>query len=260
MVLNGARILVTRPEHQAENLSRLIEEQGGVAVRFPTLEIVAKDVTNDIKNTLTNLNQYQWIIFISVNAVNFALQANNGKIAEFISATCRLTVKFAAVGQATAQAMKRAGLPVDLMPTDDFSSEALLAMPELHQLEGRHCLIIRGEGGREQLADTLQSRGAKVTYLEVYKRIMPRIDSSLIDSMLQQHCLDVITVTSVEALQNLNLILGNKIKQLSLIPLVVISDRIRHIAADLGFNRIAVTDKPSDAAILETVITCVTGE
>jgi len=47
---------------------------------------------------------------------------------------------------------------------------------------------------------------------------------------------------------------------LSLIPLVVVSDRIRYIAADMGFNRITVTDSPIDTAILETVITCVTGE
>jgi uroporphyrinogen-III synthase len=68
-------------------------------------------------------------------------------------------------------------------------------------------------------------------------------------------------VTSAEALQNLCLMLDNKNnKLLSLIPLVVVSDRIRCIAADMGFNRIAVTDSPTDTAILETVITCVTGE
>jgi uroporphyrinogen-III synthase len=81
--------------------------------------------------------------------------------------------------------------------------------------------------------------------------------------LLAQHRLDVITVTSAEALQNLSLMLGeknNNNKLLSLIPLVVVSDRIRCIAADMGFNRITVTDSPIDTAILETVITSVTGE
>lgn len=252
-VLNGRRVLVTRPEHQAENLSRLIEERGGIAVRFPTLAIVSRD-DDKIKSTLVNLDDFQWIIFISANAVNFALKTNGGKIGRTES------VRFAAVGQATAQAMKMAGLPVDLMPENGCNSEALLAMPQLQQIEGQNFLIIRGEGGREQLATTLRSRGAEVNYLEVYKRIIPRIDSSPVVELLAQHRLDVITVTSAEALQNLSLMLGENNKLLLLIPLVVVSDRIRCIAADMGFNRITVTDSPIDTAILETVITCATGE
>lgn len=255
MPLNGAHILVTRPEHQADNLSRLIEQQGGVAVRFPTLEIVAREDTGDIKNTLANPDKFQWIIFISANAVNFALKANDGKIPGTKS------VRFAAVGQATAEAMKLAGLPVDLVPVNGYNSEALLAMPELQQVAGQHCLIVRGEGGREQLATTLRNRGAKVDYLEVYKRVIPGIDNAPVVELLAQHALDVITVTSAEALQNLNVMLGEQNnKLLPLIPLVVVSDRIRRQAFDMGFNRIAVTDSPIDTAILETVITCVTGE
>jgi len=255
-VLSGVRVLVTRPKHQAENLNRLIEEQGGIAVRFPTLDIVPRD-DDAIKLSLTNLDRFQWVVFISVNAVNFALKANSGKIGYTES------VRFAAVGKSTAQAMKMAGLPVDLMPESGYNSEALLAMPQLQQVEGQNFLIVRGEGGREQLATTLRSRGAAVNYLEVYKRIIPRIDSSPVMELLAQHRLDVITVTSAEALQNLSLMLGeknNNNKLLSLIPLVVVSDRIRCIAADMGFNRITVTDSPIDTAILETVITCVTGE
>ena len=73
--------------------------------------------------------------------------------------------------------------------------------------------------------------------------------------------MDVITVTSVNALQNLLIMLNEQYhQQLFWIPLVVISDRIRHIAADIGFKRIAVTNSPSDVAILETVKMCVTGE
>lgn len=252
--MNGACVLVTRPEHQAENLSRLIEQRGGIAVRFPTLEIVSRD-DDRIKSTLANLDGFQWVVFISANAVNFALKANSGKIPRTKS------VRFAAVGQATAQAMKMAGLPVDLVPEYGYNSEALLEMPQLQQVEGQNCLIVRGEGGREQLATTLRSRGAEVDYLEVYKRIIPRMDSSPVVELLAQHRLDVITVTSAEALQNLSLMLGEKNnKLLSLIPLVVVSDRIRCLAADMGFNRITVTDSPIDTAILETVITCVTGE
>jgi uroporphyrinogen-III synthase len=253
--LTGVRVLVTRPAHQAEHLASLIEQHGGSAIRFPTLAIMARDELDSIRQTLANLDAYQWLIFISANAVNFALKANDGKIDR------NKTVRFAAVGQATAQAMISAGLVVDILPENGYNSEALLAMPALQQVDGQQCLIVRGEGGREQLATTLRSRGAKVNYLEVYKRIIPRIDSSPVVNLLVQQQLDVITITSAEALQNLSLMLGEAYHQrLSLIPLVVVSERIRGIAADMGFKRIAVTDSPIDTAILETVITCVTGE
>jgi len=133
-------------------------------------------------------------------------------------------------------------------------------MPTMQNMQGQRCLIVRGLGGREELAATLRSRGAVVDYLEVYQRIIPSIDNSALYLLLTQNKLDVITVTSVNALQNLLIMLNEQYhQQLFWIPLVVISDRIRHIAADIGFKRIAVTNSPSDVAILETVKMCVTG-
>lgn len=255
-LLNGAHVLVTRPAHQAENLSRLIAERNGVAVRFPTLSIVAVDDSCTIQNTLAHLDRYQWLIFISANAVTMhSYYSDGGKMNNFKS------VQIAAIGKATAQALELAGLPVDLVPESGYTSEALLAMPQMQQMKGQYCLIVRGEGGREELATTLRSRGANVEYLDVYKRTIPNVDSSQLSLLLAQDKLDVITVTSGEALQNLLIMLEEKHHhhQLFEVPLVVVSDRIRQIAADMGFNRIAVASSPSDVAILETVTMCVTG-
>ena len=253
--LNGARVLVTRPAHQAENLSRLIEEQCGVAVRFPTLEIVELDDFSAIESTLAQVDKYQWLVFISANAVTmYGYYSDSDKMEKFKS------VRIAAIGKATAQALVFAGLPVDLVPEAGYNSEALLAMPQMQQMNGQRCLIVRGEGGRDELAVTLRSRGANVDYLDVYKRTIPGIDSSKVSLLIAQDKLDVITVTSGEALQNLLIMLEEKNHQrLFEVSLVVVSDRIRQIAADLGFKRIAVTLDPLDAAILETVTMCVTG-
>jgi uroporphyrinogen-III synthase len=253
--LNGARVLVTRPAHQAENLSRLIQERGGEAVRFPVLDIVARGNIDEVQDALKNLDKFQWVVFISPNAVNFALKANNGKIGRL------KTVRFAAVGRATAQALEAAGLTVEVVPEQGYTSEALLAMPQMQQIKGQSCLIVRGEGGREELANTLRSRGADVQYLEVYKRTIPSIDNSQVVQLLTQHRLDVITVTSGEALQNLLIMLGEKNHQLLLpIPMVVVSDRIGQLAAGMGFKRIVVTENPADTAILETVTIVCNGE
>ena len=254
-LLSGAHVLITRPAHQAENLSRLIEERGGGVVRFPTLAIAALDAAGTIQNTLAHLDKYQWLVFISANAVTMHSYYSDGvKMKEFKS------VRIAAIGNATAQALVLAGLPVDLVPESGYSTEALLAMPQMQQINGQHYLIVRGEGGREELATTLRSRGATVEYLDVYKRIIPGTDSSQVSLLLEQDKLDIITITSGTALQNLLIMLEEKHHQrLFEVPLVVVSNRIRQIAADMGFKRIAVTNSPSDAAILETVTMCVTG-
>ena len=253
--LNDVRVLVTRPAHQAENLCRLLEEQGGTPIRFPTLAIAALENTLAIQAGLAQWTSYQWLIFISANAVTMhSYYSVDDKIKKLKS------VQIAAIGKATAEALLLAGLPVDLVPEQGYDSEAVLAMPAMQQMQGQRCLIIRGLGGREELATTLRSRGAVVDYLEVYQRIMPSIDRSDVNRLLAQNELDVITITSVTALQNLLIMLAESYHQrLFLTPLVVISDRIRHIAADIGFKRIAVTNSPSDVAILETVKMSVTG-
>jgi uroporphyrinogen-III synthase len=250
--LNGASILVTRPAGQAENLCRLIESAGGKALRFPTLTIQAAAVDSGLLQTALNS---QWLIFTSTNAVDFALQAFSGKMTEL------KTLPMAAVGQATATALQQAGLGVSCVPATDFSSDGLLAEPAMHDVAGQRITIVRGVGGREKLAQTLVSRGAKVDYLEVYSRGRPVTTNTHLVQALQNHRLQVITITSGEALKNLLSMLDESSAALvRTLPLVVVSERIRHLAQELGFTQIVVSLQPTDAAILETLTTLLSGE
>jgi uroporphyrinogen-III synthase len=253
--LNGAHILVTRPQHQADNLCCLIEGLHGVAVAFPTLEIAAVEDRDQIAEVLANLHRFQWVVFISANAVNFALLANDGKIGQFSS------VRIAAIGQATAKALAAAGLTADLLPACSSDSRALLAMPAMQQVSGQRILIVRGAGGLDTLREELVKRGAAVDYLDVYRRTVPRANPAPVLHLLERKRLDLIVATSGEAVKNLLIMLGDKGRTLALAtPLVVVSGRIRQIAEDSGFERIYVTDSPSDTAILEKIITWATGE
>jgi uroporphyrinogen-III synthase len=250
--LNGIHVLVTRPSHQAEHLSSMIEQQGGVAVRFPTLQIVGIDSqTNALPaatNPLFQLSNRQWLIFTSVNAVNFALKANGGKIAQL------KTTRIAAIGKATARELESSGFQVSLIPENGYDSESLLAMPQMQQVNGQTVLIVRGQDGREELANVLRSRGAEVGYWEVYQRIIPDSNSAEVVSLLEHCKLDVIVATSCEALQNLLTMLGESYNNLlTMIPLVVISERIRQLAVEIGFTHIAVAESPSDPAIVNTI-------
>jgi uroporphyrinogen-III synthase len=253
LFLQDKVILVTRPKQQSEHLIQLITQHGGTAVAFPVLEITALQ-NNILSAQFKNLKLYQWLIFISVNAVNFAVAANNGKIEAFTQA------KIAAVGKATAKALEDNGLNVDLVPQTGFNSEALLAMPELQNVSGGRFLIIRGVGGRETLAQELKNRGAVVDYCEVYRRIMPTADNSEVVSLLTQQRLSWLTATSTDALQNLISMLELHKTLLFSIPLVVISERIKHKAISLGFKNVLVSKSPDDEAILNTMIMITNGE
>jgi uroporphyrinogen-III synthase len=247
--LNNKRILVTRPKQQAINLIQLIEQHGGLAVEFPVLEILpVKNST--VKEQLKNLKSYQWLIFISANAVNFAVTANNGKIDTFAQ------TKIAAVGKATAKALENAGLAVDLVPETGFNSEALLESPALKQVQNQKVLIVRGIGGRETLANELKKRGAVVDYCEVYQRQIPQIDTIPVVELLKKQHINGVIITSIEALQNLLIMLETHKSLLFHVPLIVISERIKQAAQAIGFKNIVISSSPDDAAIFNTIIKC----
>ncbi len=240
-------ILVTRPEHQAESLCNLIEQQGWHCVRFPTLKIEAINNAT-IQHQLETIYQYDWLIFISANAVNFAVKANDGKIDTFEETS------IAVIGSATGNVLKSFGMTIALAPKSNFNSDGLLETEQMKQVQNKSCLIARGKGGREILANSLRERGAKVDYLEVYSRIMPESNNLKVIEMVQQQTLDVVTITSGDALKNLLLMLGNEHhEKLFSVPLVVISNRIKKIAENIGFKRIIVTERPADRAIIKVI-------
>ncbi len=79
----------------------------------------------------------------------------------------------AGVGAGTARAWRAAGAQQVIEPQGDGDSEALLAHSALQQVAGQRILILRGEGGRDLLGPTLQSRGAEVSEWLCYRRQTP---------------------------------------------------------------------------------------
>ena len=250
--LQGLHILVTRPVAQAEKLCQLIANQGGIPIRFPTLSIVAEMPEPLL---IESAMASDWLIFTSSNAVDFAINVFGGKM------PAMSRPRIAAVGQATAKSLEQAGWKVDCVPATEFNSDGLLAEAQLQAVAGKACIIVRGVGGREKLAETLRSRGASIGYLEVYRRLRPDAENATLIELLSAGQLDAVTVTSIEALQNLLDMLDQpSVALLKALPLIVVSDRIRQAAELLGFEYIAVSQRPADSAILETLTTLFNGE
>ena len=221
--LAGLRVLVTRPKGQSAGLVSLIEQRGGIAIRFPVIDILPVHEPLAVQPALASLDNFDRVIFVSPNAVEHALAIIDVETAR------RARAGFMAVGASTATALQRAGFAGVRHPGASASSEALLALPELRGggLAGSRILIVRGEGGRELLGDTLSKRGARVQYAEVYRRACPAPDDGGLAERGKHGGIDTIVVTSVQGLENLFAMLGEGAAEwLKKVGYVVVSERL----------------------------------
>ncbi|MCL2830537.1 MAG: uroporphyrinogen-III synthase [Betaproteobacteria bacterium] len=246
--LAGKTIVVTRPRAQADTLARMIAAEGGNAFLFPLLEINPPDAAGlaVLDAFLERINTYAMAAFVSPNAVLYSiprLLAQRGWPANLIPL---------AVGQSTVKTLADHGIAGAVAPGARFDSEALLELPELSEerVRGRKILILRGDGGRELLAETLRQRGAQVDCVSCYLRTAPSADASPLLARARAHALDALTVSSSEALQYFAARLGEEEKEIfASLPMFVPHARIAAVAAELGFCRVIRTP-PADAGIL----------
>jgi uroporphyrinogen-III synthase len=245
-------VLVTRPAHQAGRLCALIEAAGGVPVPFPVIEIHSPVNLAPARALIRQLGRYQIALFVSANAVEFGLRL----VAEAGGEGLPPSLRVGAVGRATAAALRARGIGVDLAPTARFDSEGLLALEPLRRVEGQRVLIFRGEGGRELLTQTLRDHGAEVDHAEVYRRAPPSADPAPLLAAWREGRVDVITLTSVEALENLRDLVGARgLGLLRGTPLVTLSARVAARAESLGLSqRPRVATEASDRGLLEALV------
>lgn len=239
--LAGRGVLVTRPKDQAAVLCRLIEAAGGRPIPFPTIDIEPAVDLDAARRLLAE--PADLLFFASRNAVDYALPL-------FPGGRLPADPRLAAIGKATAEALAAAGRTPDLVPAGRYDSETLLTQPALQDLRGQRVLIVRGEGGRPLLGETLRARGAEVRFAEVYRRALPAVDPARLvadwDAQVQ-----LVTVTSGEILDNLLQLLGEAGRAPLLVtPLAVVSDRTRQEALRLGFARVELAERAEDAALV----------
>ncbi|MFA5370764.1 MAG: uroporphyrinogen-III synthase [Sideroxydans sp.] len=232
--LANLNIVVTRPRDQAAGLARRITTLGGSPLLFPLLEIAPAPDQAALHEFAQHAGQYQLLIFISPNAVHYGMDALGSLPAG---------VRVAAVGQGSMLALRSRGIGQVIVPAEQFDSEGLLALPELQNVSGWRIAILRGDGGRELLGDTLKARGARVEFVTCYQRSKTKLD---VAAFLATHP-DAITLTSSEALAHLDTALGAAAAALkAAVPLFVSHPRIAAAAGALGWQRVLPTASGDD--------------
>jgi uroporphyrinogen-III synthase len=194
--LHGTGVLVTRPQHQAMPLCRLLEAEGAAAFRFPAVEIQPLADRRALAASLGALEDFDIIVFSSANAVRYGATLLEQK----------RDLALAAIGPATARALNQAGYRVAVQSPGGFDSESLLRHPKLNSVAGKRILLIKGSSGRELLQDELTRRGARVTLACVYRRERARpsaAELTLLEAQFAARAIQVITATSVDIASNL---------------------------------------------------------
>ena len=255
--LQALRVLVTRPQGRADALIDAITACGGKAVHIPLLAVVPLDEQNDAAICASTTRQFQAlenyrrVIAISVNALHFGLPW----IKQYWP-TLPPQIIWYGIGAATIAAFADYGIDARgknaASPT--MTSEALLAASDLQQLHGERVLILRGIGGREQLATVLRERGAQVDYAECYRRSEPELSAEQL-AQLQAMPFDAISVNSAETLQNLWQCLQPAARELAYQrALIAPSERVAAAAQQMGFKRVIAAGNAGTQATLAALI------
>lgn len=233
-------VLLTRPEGENEGLAAQLRSAGENVLTRPLIRLSATEPDHALRQTAMDLDQQDIIIFISKSAVRIGMPLLDQYWPQW-----PVGLTWLAVGSGTADLLKdwqiNAGFP------SKAGSEGLLALPELNQVTDQKVLIVRGQGGRELLSQTLTDRGATVTYWEVYRRDV--IALSDIESLTPG---SLVVATSGEIVDALVSQLGERTAEL---VLVTVSDRIAERASD-RFSSIKIAAGASEQALYETIRAC----
>ena len=246
--LHGVRVLVTRPEPAAGRLADVLAAEGAVVFRVPALEIAPVEDMESVDRLRSRLDDVSVVVFTSVNAVDgfFGLMPE--------SAPGRLPAVVLAVGRATAEALQARGLARVRTPCGRSDSEGLLARPQLdaRQVAGRLVAVVKGEGGRDLLGKELRRRGAEVIEADVYRRRVPERLAEMLDGVRES--VDIVTVTSVEALENLAGAAPWTASWMSGRVVVAVSERVAAVARARSLTRVAVAGGADAASIVEAAV------
>ena len=210
--LRGKRVVVTRALDQSRELLRALEEKGAVPVVLPMVAFAPSDNLAELDEALRQMSRFDWVFVTSQNALR-ALQER----CQAIHADIRVTmggVRVAAVGPATAEALKSAGIEVAYSATKHQGVS--LAQELSTEVRGKSVLLPRSDHANPELVQQLKSLGAAVKEVVAYKTVLPD-DSALSQTRaaLQQK-VDAILFFSPSAVHHLQDILGSeKVLELS---------------------------------------------
>ena len=196
--LSGKRIVVTRAREQASELAEKLEAKGAEAIVFPVIKLVPpSDSYAALDDAVIKVGTYDWLCFASAPAVHAfcARLSSAGKDARWFAAA-----KIAAVGPATAEALKSHGLCVDFQPLVMTGAGLGAELPE--EPFGKNFLVPRAKDGDDSLINALIAREGTVDAVVAYENVLDAADADAVRQRLLDGTIDAVTFTSSSTVKN----------------------------------------------------------
>ncbi|MDH5671663.1 MAG: uroporphyrinogen-III C-methyltransferase [Myxococcales bacterium] len=235
--LFGKRVLLTRPRAQAEAMVRALRDAGAEPLCVPAIAIEPAPDTAALSDAVARAAEHDWIAFTSANAVAafFDELERSQRDARSLGG-----VGLAAIGKATAQALRDRGLRPDLTPQAQRGEGLAAALIAAHggTLEGVRVLLPRAERAREALAEALVAAGAQLFVVAAYRTVAADADDlAQLRTLIEAGELDVVTFTSGSTVEHTLAALGPAGPQLlAKITLASIGEVTTEAATRLGLS------------------------
>jgi uroporphyrinogen-III synthase len=248
-ILQGKRVLVTRPHAQAVDLVHRLQALGAVPITFPTIRIEAPaDHYAGLDAALRQLATFDWVVFTSVNGVVHVWQR---LAALALDTQTFIPLRLAAIGPATADALVTRGVRVDVVP-ERYVAEALLtAIPHP---AGQRFLLPRAAGARDTLQVGLLAAGAEVVEVHAYRTLPAELSPEALAAL--EHGIDVLTFTSSSTVRHFVAQVGAERAQALTTRAVVVAigPITAHTAHELGLPVHAVATEYTIGGLVEALV------
>lgn len=244
--MTGWRLLLTRPAQESAVLARFLDEQGVYSSSLPLLETEPLPLTPAQRSIIYTLLDYSAVIVVSKPAARLGVE-----LVDEVWPQPPMQPWFS-VGEATGRILADFGLDVT-WPADGDDSEALLELPQLQRAVAQpnsRVLIMRGDEGRELLAERLREQGVGVDYLPLYRRFLPSYPPSTLSQRVELERLNGLVVSSGQGFEHLLELAGNSWPQLAALPLFVPSARVAELARAAGASTVIDCHGASAVALL----------
>ena len=238
--LAGRTVVITRARAQAAEFVAELERYGARVLLCPTIEIAEPESYGALDEAIGHLYGYDWIIFTSVNGVDYflrRLETHGAKIDELDD------LSICAIGDATAERLTTAHVHVDVIP-DEFKAEGVFAalaryVGGAESLTGLNFLIPRAAVARDYLPSALQRAGARCDVVPAYRTVQPDgLDRGRVSAILAGGAADCIAFTSSSTVRNLAQLFDtdNLSDILNGVIIACIGDITANTAADYGLH------------------------
>jgi uroporphyrinogen III methyltransferase/synthase len=249
--LMGRSIVVTRSREQASDLVKRLSDLGAECLECPTITVVPPDDLKPLDMAIENLSSYDWLMFTSVNGVNFffnrLFEKNN-------DVRALNHVHTAVIGPATAKRLFDFGLKSDIVP-ESYRAESVVKAFAREDISGKRILLPRAKEARQVLPLELTKMGAVVDDVTAYCNQAVKDDADIILKRLKERTIDMITFTSSSTVKNFRALLPSEGLD-NLIQGVTIAS-IGPITADtarnLGFDVHIVAESYTIAGLCEAI-------